>query len=67
MNTFDRCKFLYLKEIVFDIKGELPIYACEKEHSVSNGCDKACPDTQPMIQNGQNIDRQNEHGKAPPF
>ena len=45
MNTLLGCKFLYLKEISFAVKGELPSYACEKEHDISTKCSEFCSDS----------------------
>jgi hypothetical protein len=46
MNTLRRCKFYYLKEISFGVKGELPGYACEKGYDISNDCNNFCLDFQ---------------------
>jgi hypothetical protein len=46
MSVFYRCKFFYLQEINFSVKGELPSYACEKGHDISVECTKSCPDFQ---------------------
>ncbi len=42
MNT--SCKFFYLQEVKFALKGETPVYACEKGHDIENECVKSCPD-----------------------
>ena len=41
MKDFGCCKFFYLKEISFAVKGELPKYACEKLHcsAIKNNAD----------------------------
>ncbi len=46
MSTLQHCKFFYLREVVFDLKGELPVYACERGHDISAECNEACPDFQ---------------------
>jgi hypothetical protein len=42
MNT--SCKFFYLKEVNFALKGETPVYACDKGHDIGSECNKSCPD-----------------------
>ena len=46
MNTLRRCKFYYLKEISFGVKGELPGYACEMGYDINTECSEFCPDSE---------------------
>ncbi len=46
MESTNSCKFFYLKEISFGIKGEMPSYDCEKGHDVNTDCTKSCSDFQ---------------------
>ncbi len=48
MSTIHKCKSFYLKEVIFDLKGELPVYACERGHDICLECNKSCPDLQPI-------------------
>lgn len=46
MNDSCCCKFFYLKEISFAVKGELPKLACEMGHDISTECNRSCTDFQ---------------------
>ena len=55
MNTSCRCKFFYLKETTFSLKGEWPIYACEKGHDINTECNKSCPDSEINISSSKQL------------
>ena len=46
MSTFNKCTFFYLSEVIFSLKGELPVYACDRKHEINTECNEACPDFQ---------------------